>query len=375
MSIWIAVSLLVVVAVGVTLWPFIVAGRSASPLDHAIQFYEARKAELHRQRDAGEINDSDFESALAEQGRALLALGRAEAQAASGDAGRLMRRKIVVLVAMLGLPLASAAIYWKIGAPALPDMPLASRKVEPRNLDIAAALQKIEAHLAKNPNDGRGFEVVAPVYLRAGRFEDATMAYRRVIELLGETPTRMADLGESLVAQANGVINADARQAFERAVALDSGMAKAKFYLAIAREQDGDKAGALEDMRRIAAGLPEGPARMRVMDEIERLDPGAKPAIPGGEAGQAIANLPPEERAVAIRGMIDALEARLGQSGGSLAEWQRLVRALIVTGERDRADKALAGARKALAGNAEAVPVLEELAKDLARMPEQGKGG
>lgn len=374
MLIWIVVSLLVVVTVLVTLWPFIVSGRSASPLEHAIQFYEARKVELQRQRDGGEIGDADLESALAEQGRALLALGRAEALA-STDTGRIARRKAVALLAMIGLPLVSVATYWKVGAPSLPDMPLASRKVEPRNLDVAAALQKIEAHLAKNPNDGRGFEVVAPVYLRAGRFDDAVMAYRRVVELLGETPSRMADLGESLVAQANGVINADARQAFERAVALDSAMAKAKFYLAIAREQDGDKTGALEEFRRIAASLPEGPARMRVMDEIERLDPAAKAPAPGGEAGQAIANLPPEERAAAIRGMIDALEARLGQSGGSLAEWQRLVRALIVTGERARAGRALERARKALDGNAEAVPILDELAKDLAAMPEQGKGG
>ncbi|HRE19768.1 MAG TPA: c-type cytochrome biogenesis protein CcmI [Rhabdaerophilum sp.] len=374
MSIWIAISLLVVVAVLVTLWPFIVAGKSSSPLDHAVSFYEARKVELQRQRDGGEISDADLESALAEQGRALLAMGRAEALS-SADTGRLARRKVAAILAMIGVPLVSVAIYWKVGAPSLPDMPLASRKVEPRNLDIAAALQKIEAHLAKNPNDGRGFEVVAPVYLRAGRFDDAVMAHRRVVELLGETSSRMADLGESLVAQAKGVVNADAREAFERAVTLDSGMAKAKFYLAIAREQDGDKAGALEEFRRIVAGLPEGPARMRVMDEIERLDPGAKGLAPGGDAGQAIANLPPEERAAAIRGMIDALEARLGQSGGSLAEWQRLVRALIVTGERERAGRALERARKALDGNVEAGPVLDELAKDLAAMPEQGKGG
>lgn len=374
MSIWIVVSLLVVVAVLVTLWPFIAGGRSASPLDHAIRFYEARKAELQRQRESGEISEADLESALAEQGRALIALGRAENQA-STDGGRVARRKVVAILAMIGLPLVSVAIYWQVGAPALPDLPLASRKVEPRNLDIAAALQKIEAHLAKNPSDGRGFEVVAPVYLRAGRFDDAVIAYRRVVELLGETPARMADLGESLVAQANGVINADARQAFERAVALDSGMAKARFYLAVAREQDGDKAGALAELRRIAATLPEGPARMRVMDEIERLEPSAKAPAPGGEAGQAIVNLPPEERAAAIRGMIDALEARLGQSGGSLGEWQRLVRALIVTGERERATRALERARKALEGNAEAGPALDELAKDLAAMPEQGKGG
>jgi len=374
MLIWIIASLLVVAAVLVTLWPFIVSGKSETPLDHAIRFYEARKAELQRQRDTGEISEADLESALAEQGRALLTLNRAEVDSAS-DTRRVARRKAAALLAMLGLPLVSLAIYVKVGAPSLPDLPIASRKIEPRNLDIASALQKIEAHLAKNPNDGRGFEVVAPVYLRAGRFDDAVIAYSRVVELLGETPSRLADLGESLVAQASGVISADARKAFERAVALDPGMAKAKFYLAVAREQEGDKAGALEDLRRIAASLPEGPAQARVMEEIMRLDPEAKPSAPGGAAGQAIANLPPEERAAAIRGMIDALDARLAQSGGSLGEWQRLVRALIVTGERARAGQALERARKALEGNVEAGPILEGLAKDITAMADGGKGG
>ena len=73
--------------------------------------------------------------------------------------------------------------------------------------------------------------------------------------------------------------------------------------------------------------------------------------------------------------MIDALDARLAQSGGSLGEWQRLVRALIVTGERARAGQALERARKALEGNAEAGPILEGLAKDITAMADGGKGG
>ena len=50
-----------------------------------------------------------------------------------------------------------------------------------------AFVGQVEAHLAKNPNDGAGWEVIAPVYLRLGRFDDAVVARRKSLALNGET--------------------------------------------------------------------------------------------------------------------------------------------------------------------------------------------
>jgi cytochrome c-type biogenesis protein CcmH len=369
MTFWIAVLALIALALLFTLWPFIRGGRGTGRLEHAIGFYEARKAELLRQKAAGEISGAECEAALAEQARMLIALGRSEKAEAGGDpAARTRRRKSVAILALIGIPALAIGIYSRLGAPALPDQPLLARKTAPQSLDVAVALQKIEEHLARNPGDGRGFEVVAPVYLRAGRFDDAVHAFRRVVELLGETPARLSDLGESLVASANGIVNADARKAFERAVALDAGMAKARFYLALAREQDGDGAGALEDLRRLVASLPEGPAKMRVASEIERFEAAPKPdgATPGGDAGKSIAALPQAEREAAIRSMVEALEVRLKADGGTLEDWRRLVQSRLVLGDAGKAGEALALARKALAGDAKAGPVLDVLADMIA---------
>ncbi len=275
---------------------------------------------------------------------------------------------------MLGLvPLISLALYLRIGAPTLPDLPLAERKVAPQNFDVATALQKIEAHLAKNPSDGRGFEVVAPVYLRAGRFSDAAHAYRRTIELLGENPARLADLGESLVAELDGMVSAEARQAFERALALDSEFAKPRFYLALAREQDGDVTGALAELRRLEAALPEGPSRMRVSVEIERISAEGKAPVTGpqGDAGQAIASLPQADRDATIRGMVDALETRLVENGGAIEEWQRLIQSRLVLGQRELAEAALARARVAFAADAAALTGLAPLEAAIKALPEK----
>ena len=55
------------------------------------------------------------------------------------------------------------------------------------------------------------------VYLRLGRFADAVNARRKLIALSGESGERQSDLGEALVAEANGLVTAEAKSAFERA--------------------------------------------------------------------------------------------------------------------------------------------------------------
>ena len=368
MILWFSIVALIVGAIFFVLWPLIRGGQGDDRLTREIAMYEARKAELIRQRDAGEISPGECDAALAEQGRALLSLSRGRAVAGGADVAlTAKRRKIAALVLLVGLPMLALPIYLRVGAPSLPDVPLASRERSQQQFDVATALQKIEAHLAQNPGDARGFEVVAPVYLKAGRYADAARAYARVIELSGETPERLADLGESLVAEKDGLISAEARQAFERSLKLDGRFAKPKFYLALAREQDGDAPGALADLEKIAAELPESPAKARVNGEIERFR--AQGNIPSSPAGQTIANLPPAERETMIRSMVEGLDARLSEKGGTLAEWRQLIQARLVLRQRDAAELALAKARAALANDAAAGAELDALAAAIKAQP------
>jgi cytochrome c-type biogenesis protein CcmH len=90
---------------------------------------------------------------------------------------------------------------------------------------------------------------------------------------------------------------------------------------------------------------------------------GAQPA-PGAPAAD-IAALPPTEQNAAIRGMVEGLSARLETQGGSVEEWTRLVRARMVLGERDKAEAALAQARRALANDAAALARLDSLSASM----------
>jgi len=102
-------------------------------------------------------------------------------------------------------------------------------------------------------------------YLRAARYQgfdkrfaDAVNANRKVIALSGETAQRQADLGEALTASANGIVTVEAKTAFERAVALDKSEPKARFFIGVAAEQDGDKTKAAAIWRDMLAQAPPG---------------------------------------------------------------------------------------------------------------------
>lgn len=351
MILWLSIVIIAGSTVALGLWPLIAGRKGVGALDHAVGHYEARQAELARQHAEGVISAGERQAAEAEQARRLLAIDRMQPGGIEKPGVTAARRKLAALCLLALVPAFSIGAYLAIGQPNMPDQPLASRQGQPaKSLDIDNALRKIEAHLLRNPQDGRGFEVVAPVYMRMERYEEASGAFRKVIALLGESSERFADLGESLVALGNGVINRDAKDAFSRALGLEAGHPKSRFYLALALEQDGDIPGAIERLVALAGELPESGPRQRVLAELERLQPAKAPppSATDSEAGRAVAALPEAERQAVIRSMVEGLAARLSAQGGSLEEWQRLVQARFVLGERDLAARHLAAARVAL---------------------------
>jgi cytochrome c-type biogenesis protein CcmH len=259
------------------------------------------------------------------------------------------------------LPLGTGGLYLEVGSPELPGQPLSARAADVQNQSIDHLVTQVEAHLQANPEDARGWEVIAPVYLRLGRFTDAVKARRNLLRLSGETPERQADLGEALVGTANGIVTAEAKAAFERAVALDAQDVKGRYFLGLAAEQDGRRADAVSIWRSMVTGAPDGaPWVGFVRGELARLEGG-----PGPEDLAAAADLGPEQRMTMIRGMVEKLSDRLHHDGTDLEGWLRLVRSYMVLGERDKARAAAGEARHALASDPEKLRRIEELVKGL----------
>lgn len=312
---------------------------------HDIEVYRDQLAEVSRDADRGLIAAGEAEEARAEIGRRILRL--AEHEAGGTDAPIRTRPARALAAAMvLAVPLLSWGLYAVLGSPELPGQPLAERLARnPGDSSVDELVARAEAHLRANPSDGRGWDVLAPIYLRLDRAEDSVTAYRNAIRLLGPSTTRESGLGEALAAASGGVVTEEAAAALRRALALDGSDPKAQYLLATAMAQEGKTQEARSALETMLAGLPaESPWRQMVMRALEGPSEGEQAARPGPsqddvESAQAMS---PADRSEMIEGMVARLDQRLRDNPADLVGWRRLIQSYTVLKRPDDARDALA---------------------------------
>jgi cytochrome c-type biogenesis protein CcmH len=374
MLLWIMMALMAGFAALAMLWPLRVQPDAGSPeVDSEVDVYKAQLAEILRDHQRGLIGDSEAEGLRAEAARRLLrqnqdAATAAPMIAASATRSADWRRRIAAIFILAIVPLGGLGVYLRLGSPQLPDMPLAARALDrPEQIDMQSALARVERHLETTPTDLRGWDLIAPIYLRLGRPLDAARAFESAIRNGGASPERWASLGEARMRAEEGVVTARARAAFEEALKLEPGYAKAVYGLAIARQQDGDVAGAIREIEGlIAKAAPDAaylPLLRQSLDALQGKPPEAAPGVPQG--GEALANLPPEQREAAIRSMVDGLAARLESQGGTLDEWMRLIRARLVLSDKPAAEASLHAAIARLGKEPASLEKLKALGREL----------
>ncbi len=362
--IWVVFALMTGAAVLAALWPLarLDAGADRAGVERAL--YQAELCGIDRDLDRGLATPDDARAAKTEAARRLIAAREDPPPRASTA-----RRRAAAAIALVFIPGLAFGLYRAIGAADYPDQPLEARlKAPPGAADINVAVAQIEKHLADHPDDARGWEILAPVYMRLGRARDSAEAWRRTMQLQGVTAERAGAYGEALVHAEDGRVTPAARGAFEIAVQNDPQDARARFFLGLAAEQAGDKPQAIDLWTKLLADAsPDAPFAPTVRAHLAALGAGAgAPASgPASAQGAAIAAMPAEQREATIRGMVDGLASRLAQGGGGLDEWLRLVRAYAVLKQPDKARAALADARKALGADPAASGRLDAASQEL----------
>lgn len=383
-------ALMTAAAALVVLWPLSRSRALKGAREADLAVYRDQLAEIARDKEAGILPAEQADAARAEVARRMLAAdaAREAGEGASGAEAQkraTFRRRGAAVAALLVIPAAAVGLYWYVGSPEIPGAPLAARLASPpdRN-DVAILVRRVEEHLAKNPNDGKGYEVLAPIYMRMGRPQDAARAYAQALRIMGPDAQLQSALGEALVVADNGIVSADAQQAFKAALALDPTEPRAQFYSGVAAEQDGRSKDASAIFRHMIAQAPADAAYLpMVKAALQRVEAeegapmaskppaGAEAPAPGPSAADvaAAASMSAEDRSAMVRSMVARLEQRLKAEPNDLEGWLRLARAFTVLGDKDKADGALNAARGAFAGNEEALARIDAAAKDL------GSGG
>lgn len=373
MLLWIAFAILTAAVLAFVLAPLVRArsGAADGAVAGSLAVYRDQLDEVAAEQSRGLLGEAEADAARIEISRRILAAAeRAGPPAASAPRALLeFRHATLALAAAVAVPLLTAGLYAVYGAPQILARESEASREAAR---IAGLVAQVEERLRAAPDDGKGWEVIAPVYLRLGRFAEAADAYGRALRLQGESPKLLAGLAESSMLAADGVVTLEARRAYEKLNKLDPGRVEPRFWLAMAKEQAGELAEALADYKALLASAPPDaayrpPLEMRVREvsaQIAARNAG-QPAGPTAADMAAASKLDPQQRARMIAQMVDGLAQRLQKNGNDLAGWLRLVRAYSVLDRKDEARAALAEARRNFTNDANALAELSKLASSL----------
>jgi cytochrome c-type biogenesis protein CcmH len=363
MVLWPILTSMTLAAIIAVWWPLARRQKSVrSGSDIAV--YRDQLDEIDRDEAASLIGAAEAEAARVEVSRRLIAAAEtakaASAVAAPGPAG--LYRRATLAAAIVLLPLGAAATYFSLGSPNLVPVSMnAATEGQPLPGGIENTVAEVETYLESNPKNGRGWELLAPVYLRLGRFDDAVRARRNALEIFGPDAARLGDLGEAIVMASNGMVTAEAKGLFERANAADGEDVMAQFYLGLSAKQEGRRDEALKRWTTLVSGAREGAEWLPMVKEaLARIDEkGPSPQLAVATPNPSTV-APPEHNGGAIDAMVERLAERLKKDGSDVAGWIQLARSYRVLGKTDKLKAAIADAHAALANDKDALARLDQ---------------
>ena len=215
--IWLALAALT----GLALLPLVLALRRGVSLRDrraaALVLHRAQLAELEQERAAGQLGEAEYQAAVLEVQRRLLAADRSGGE----DAAGMVRFPLAVLFPLL--PLIAMVLYLIGGVPGMDAQPLAERReaAARQAAEEDALIQRLRQSLATldahSEQGKKGYMLLGNAEAQRGHMREAADAWRVVLQS-GFDPALAAMTGIALV-QANGRVTEEAATLFRRALA------------------------------------------------------------------------------------------------------------------------------------------------------------
>ena len=356
--------LLTAVAILLLALPYLRRGAAPSRDVFDLAVYQDQLSELDRDLERGVIDAEAARAAKLEIQRRIIALDNdSRPSAVTGSSGRFGVAITTALVVIV--PLASAFVYFQTGRPHLKDAPLASRILPEQQNDgqesLLANIQQLQQQLEEAPDDGALWTMLARAQLRASLYGDAAGSFNKALEVSGENPMLRAELGETLVSGAEGLVTPTALEQFQKVLELAPNEPRSRYYVGLASAQEGDVDAAVESWSQLLEVSPSNAAwRPQIIQSIRGvLESNGREAdeivanLPAGGAPAAGAEGSPHAENEQIRAMVEGLAARLESEPDDLQGWMMLGRSRIVLEEPELAKAAFAKAMELAPDNPE----------------------
>ena len=330
-ALWVAAGVLSAIAAGLVLYRAALAARAVGSADPTLATYRRQLHEIDDLAARGLLATDEVRAAHSEAGRRLLHA----ADQAEPDWQAPARHRAWVLASVGIAATGALVVYLAVGSPLFPDQPIRSRIATWRAADLATLtapeMAAVLRMATQQKPDVEGYRFLALAENQSDNPHAAAKALRKAIALAPQRPDLWEMLGVSLVGVAGGDETSDAIAAFRTALSLDPSLVLARFHLARAMSQSGNRQGAVEALSALRSDLPAGDDRRESLDR----------AIEEAKA----ATVSPKGNDQMIAGMVAGLAKRLEANPDDPEGWIRLVRSYAVLGDSKARDAALERAK------------------------------
>ncbi|MDP2371828.1 c-type cytochrome biogenesis protein CcmI [Rhodoferax sp.] len=320
-----------------------------------ISIYRDQLQALERDLARGAISAADYDVTRDELQLRMLDDTATVGPAPTGDAPVRHSGRLTALAVAILVPVTAAGMYLWLGQPAAMDPGAAAVSA---NHQVEQMVEGLAARLKANPNDPKGWAMLARSYKVMGRLDEAEQAFVKAGDVINSDAEMLVTYADLLAVRADHNIEGRPLALVQRALALDPQHPMGLMMAGVAAYRRADFSTAVSYWEKLLAVLPPGsPDATQIESNIaqarEQAGMSATPGKPARPADPAAAKLPPVDPATAgavtpekINQMVEGLAARLKSQPDDLAGWARLARAYKVMGRLDEAEQAFVKAGK-----------------------------
>lgn len=225
-----------------------------------LAIFRDQLAEIEREKHAGTLAEADFEQARQELQRRLLdELPTAEEAPAHAPGERK-----TALTLLIVLPLAATLLYALLGNRQALDPVQRQARMAPEQ--IATMVAGLAEKLRENPDDSKGWIMLARSYKVLERFSEAAEAYSHVGALLERDAGMLADYAEVLSLVKGGDLQGKPSEMIERALKIDPNEPQALLLAGAAARDRRQFSAAADYWARLLAQLEPGTAEADALE-------------------------------------------------------------------------------------------------------------
>lgn len=213
-------------------------GEKADRKQANLAIFRDQLAELEREKTEGTLAESDFEQARRELQRRLLE--DVEPDAGDTAQGTHGPSRKTAIAALLALPILAVLGYGMLGNPKALDPAETAAPQQMTAEKINEMVASLAAKVKANPDDLKGWLMLARSYKTMGRYDEAVEAYAKAEKALADDPELLSSYAETIAMASGKGLTGKPSELIERALKIDPQYPHALFLAGAAAMEAGD---------------------------------------------------------------------------------------------------------------------------------------